>query len=142
MSDYRRLTMEGSIFDNIINCVVCPNKTENYNCRKDKTNCLNAVINRLAELEDKIENGTLVELPCKVGDKLFIIAKLVNSGEWVLSNDYSVGDFIVTDIYLNINREPKFKVNSYTIKLSDFGKTIFLTKTEAEKKLRELKGEV
>lgn len=25
-------------------------------------------LNRLAELEDKIENGTLVELPCKVGD--------------------------------------------------------------------------
>lgn len=25
-------------------------------------------LNRLAELEDRIENGTLVELPCKVGD--------------------------------------------------------------------------
>lgn len=24
------------------------------------------LLNRLAELEDKIENGTLVELPCKV----------------------------------------------------------------------------
>lgn len=28
-------------------------------------------IERLAELEDKIEDGTLVELPCKVGDKVY-----------------------------------------------------------------------
>ena len=28
-------------------------------------------INRLAELEDKIENGTLVELTCKVGDTVY-----------------------------------------------------------------------
>lgn len=27
------------------------------------------IYNRLAELEDKIENGTLIDLPCKVGDK-------------------------------------------------------------------------
>lgn len=26
----------------------------------------------LAELEDKIENGTLVELPCNVGDKFYV----------------------------------------------------------------------
>ena len=28
-------------------------------------------IERLAELEDKIENGTLIELPCKVGDTVY-----------------------------------------------------------------------
>ena len=28
-------------------------------------------IERLAELEDEIENGTLVELPCKVGDTVY-----------------------------------------------------------------------
>ena len=30
------------------------------------------ILNRLAELEDKIELGTLIELPCKVGDKVYI----------------------------------------------------------------------
>uniref|UniRef100_UPI004027A9BA hypothetical protein n=1 Tax=Eubacterium sp. TaxID=142586 RepID=UPI004027A9BA len=29
--------------------------------------------NRLAKLEDKLENGTLIELPCKVGDTVYII---------------------------------------------------------------------
>lgn len=32
------------------------------------TSSIFAVYKRLAELEDKIENGTLIELPCKVGD--------------------------------------------------------------------------
>jgi hypothetical protein len=104
----------------------------------------NIAVTRLAELEDKIENGTLIELPCKVGDKIFFVEQLVNSGEWVLCNDYSSEDYIVTDIYLNINKEPKFRVkNLYgTLKLSDFGERAFLTKAEAEQKLKELKGEV
>ena len=29
------------------------------------------VYNRLAELEDKLENGTLYEFPCKVGDTIY-----------------------------------------------------------------------
>lgn len=33
------------------------------------------VVDRLAELEDKIENGTMVELPCKVGDCIYLIDK-------------------------------------------------------------------
>lgn len=31
------------------------------------------VVERLAELEDKLENGLLVELPCKVGDTVYIV---------------------------------------------------------------------
>lgn len=34
---------------------------------------IDEIYNRLAELEDKIENGTLVELQCKVGDTVYII---------------------------------------------------------------------
>ena len=30
-------------------------------------------IKRLGELEDKIENGTLVETPCKVGDTVYFV---------------------------------------------------------------------
>ena len=31
------------------------------------------ILHRLAELEDKIENGTLKFLQCKVGDKVYYI---------------------------------------------------------------------
>ena len=36
---------------------------------------LDEIIERLAYLEDKIEDGTLVELPCKIGDKLYYVNK-------------------------------------------------------------------
>ena len=132
MKEYKRLTMEGSVFDNIINCVVCPNKTEKYTCRKDKINCLKAVINRLAELENQIENGTLIELPCKVGDKLYsipfdnskIFEHKVKGFRIIAISENEKSNYIETDIGFL------------------FGENAFLTKSEAEQRLKELKGEV
>ena len=34
---------------------------------------INELYNCLAEIEDKIENRMLVELPCKVGDQVFVV---------------------------------------------------------------------
>lgn len=68
MSEYRRLTNKDwkenyDIFED----VCCDTCTEN--CGECERN-FNALV-RLAELEDKIENGTLVELPCKVEDMIY-----------------------------------------------------------------------
>ena len=52
--------------------------TERY-VDKQGTNCVRKltwdgeILHRLAELEDKIENGTLIEVPCKVGDTVYCI---------------------------------------------------------------------
>ena len=47
---------------------------------------------RLAELEDKIENGTLVELPCKVGDKLYLVySPFGDVEEWEIT-DIQIGN--------------------------------------------------
>lgn len=144
MKEYKRLTMRknGLIDTNCKNCKNCKKVGRKFIC-EDMTACDEEIVNRLAELEDKIENGTLIELPCKVGDKIFFVEQLINSGEWVLCNDYASGEYIVTDIYLNINKEPKFRVkNLYgTLKLSDFGERAFLTKAEAKAKLKELQNE-
>jgi hypothetical protein len=60
MSEYKRLTKQ--VFDKVQGC-------------EDKMTMhgqsLYDLYNRLAELEDKIENGTLIELPCKVGDTVY-----------------------------------------------------------------------
>lgn len=40
-------------------------------CREPEPCKIPQIIHRLAELEDKIENGTLVESPCKVGDIIY-----------------------------------------------------------------------
>lgn len=94
---------------------------------------------KLAELEDKIENGTLVELPCKVGNTIYIVDKL------------GIKEFVVSAISINILGRDSWGTNSiqfedknghrkfnYEVYFSWIGKTVFFTKAEAEAKLREL----
>lgn len=96
--------------------------------------------NRLAELEDKIEKGTLIELPCKVGDTVFVI--------WQYSDFLGQEDkpFIEKDICKSfIYDENKMKIipknyaerNEYWYTVLD----ILLTREEAEKRLKELEKE-
>lgn len=86
-------------------------------------------VNRLAELEDKIENGTLVELPAPLGSELWYIA--LPKGK--------IGRDIVT--VLDYNRAT-VKKNCYPLSLSNVemvGKHYYLTREEAEKRLEELR---
>ena len=83
------------------------------------------IYRRLAELEDKIEAGTLVELPCKVGDNAVAI--------------------VDTLLYPNAILDVKLKDLAYIVKDENGDITfqhisrIFGTKAEAEKKLKEIK---
>ena len=81
---------------------------------------------RIAELEDKIENGTLVELPCKVGDKVF-------------TNIYGYGNLqnVFTVVSVDLLG---FSSELYSWTWHQLGKSVFLTKAEAEAKLKELEG--
>ena len=84
-------------------------------------------IKRLGELEEKIENGTLVELPYKVGDNAVAI--------------------IDTLCYPNAIYNVKLKDLAYIVEDENGDVTfqhitrIFGTEAEAEKKLEELKNE-
>jgi hypothetical protein len=78
---------------------------------------IDAVYRKLKEYEDLEEQGRLIKLPCKVGDDVYYI--------------------------LGIPNEMPCTINKCTFKLSDInkiGKTLFLTKLEAEEKLKELRG--
>lgn len=114
-----------------------------YNCTKEEQeDCLlmencgecygTRVLYRLAELEDKIENGTLIELPCKVGDTIWAIYEFADS-ENVFYEIYSVRVREIhirkDDIWLEIQRPFIGKFVS---------EKIFFTREEAEKKLKEL----
>lgn len=63
MKKYERLTMvnNGFIDTNCRNCKQCKKVGRKYICN-DMTACNEEIITRLAELEEKIENGTLIEL--------------------------------------------------------------------------------
>ena len=94
------------------------------------------VIERLAELEDKIENGTLIELPCKVGDRIWcIINKKHIFGRRIKEIIFKkIGWWIQT-----VDRTGWEDMERFC--MQEFGKTVFLTYAEAEKKLKELQGE-
>lgn len=102
-------------------------------------------LKRLCELEDKIEAGTLVELPCKVGDKVYVIPSYTN----VKLNLVCEKCGMSADM-LNIVTSPcidhiTFYKGDYAIfnecemlgRGESFGETWFLTYKEAEAELKE-----
>ncbi len=125
---YERLTekekMNGAVcFD----CKKCSKKT------KCDGQCEEEAVKKLWELENKIENGTLIELPCKLGDTVYRIRK----------KPYPIVlERFVVKITLCFNHKGQYEWQIFTTTEDTLGKTVFLTKAEAEKKLKELKGEV
>jgi hypothetical protein len=92
------------------------------------------VYNRLAELENKIEQGTLIELPCKVGDTVYAVKKKALRTHWD-EHRYIVDDW------------DEWKVCELPFSLTLWecggilGKDYYLTREEAEKRLLELQGD-
>lgn len=87
----------------------------------------------LAEIEDKIEQGLMVELPCKVGDTIYR-AKRFYGGYWI-----DVNTIVKCEIFEVSTRFYDDNDNEFDIE--QIGKSIFLTKAEAEAKLKELQGD-
>lgn len=97
-------------------------------------------VNRLAELENKIESGQLVDLPCKVGDTVY--------WAWILEREQAeVIEGKIRGLSISHNGTEWFSVvynNGLTFEHTfkdDWNKTVFLTKAQAEARLKELKGE-
>lgn len=99
------------------------------------------------EYRTKIENGTLVELPCKVGDTVWTINCWQEYGKKELGEPYSV-----TRYELHENKCSCIEINDkncYRGEISIIAREkykgitpyVFLTKAEAEAKLLQLKGE-
>lgn len=89
---------------------------------------------RFAELEDKIENGTLVELPCKVGGTL-----------WYVNKHRPIprieANFVHTIEIFEGRDEGEVIIKIWTqdgVFYSDNMPNVFKTKAEAEQKLKEL----
>ena len=76
-----------------------------------------------------IKDGTLVELPCKVGDTIY----------WLTSN-YEIVDAVVSRIRIN-KYGVVFDVFEGGCEYSMFNTEFFKTKAEAEQKLKELENE-
>lgn len=73
------------------------------------------VLNKLAEYEDLEEQGRLPKLPCEIGHRVYMIYQFCNEGAWEIE-------------------EHKIRLED----LENIGKTVFLTREEAEAALKEL----
>ncbi len=85
--------------------------------------------------EELLANGVIVP-PCKVGDKLFVISQMRDKRILPFVNEYEA-----TSIKLGKRKCVVYHEKDGFIKIfkqDDFGKTVFLTKEEAEEKLKEL----
>lgn len=100
---------------------------------------------KLTEYEDLEEQGLLLRLPCKVGDTVYILKKIVECKfdydcklpclqrfkcEEGYGCEYEYGVYVI--------REKRFNVAMLDI----IDKTVFLTKEEAEQALAEMKKDV
>ncbi len=92
-------------------------------------------LQRLADLEDKIEAGTLIELPCKVGDTVYVIPSLPKVAFNIIEKEEIFNNiksrYVSKVDYIVGNEYEKLGVGEY------FNTTWFLTYEEAEAKLKE-----
>ena len=91
----------------------------------------NTPISRLVELAEADKDGRVVVLPCRQGDEL-----------WTYCNHpvKRVYSFTVSDVSALNGRTVLNTLGLGTIRPEDIGKTVFLTREEAEKALQEMEG--
>ena len=102
-------------------------------CRtEDWENCktIDDVIDKLAKYEDLEEQGRLVKLPCKIGTEVYDITWWDNVQEKVVVKGKAY--------YRTVHKHKITKLPFTYSDIDDFGKTVFLTKSEAEQKLKEM----
>lgn len=109
------------------------------------------MIKRLCELEDKLESGQLVDLPCKVGD-IFYIPKLRVFDYTDRTTKSGVLSYMVTNIGFSINKQKEQKtlvrlclfVDGKThdaqenFTFEEFSGNCYTEKDQAEERLKEL----
>ena len=140
MSEYKRLTNNNlEEYDPEYDfCVGCRYFGEPNGCNRPNGTCGNydrflETYSRLAEFEDKIENGTLVELPCKVGDTVYEVFK---EHKPPFIQETTIEKIVITEkgFKLRLSRN-----SFYETAISSLGRTIFLTEAEAKLKVLQEK---
>lgn len=98
-------------------------------------NCpIQKCFNRLAELEDKIENGTLIELSCKIGDTVWFI----KDKDSFFSEPKSE---VISNISIWDNETIFYTKNRMFFNEKYFRQNAFFTYEEAEQALKKEKKE-
>ena len=104
-----------------------------------------AAYKKLKAYEDLEEQGRLVILPCKVGDTVYCIfnryTKCTFNNEEFDECSCQGCEYECDSKKENYVQDMRaYSLDWIVTNLKNFGKTVFLTKSEAEAKLKELRG--
>ena len=101
----------------------------------------NKILTKLGEYEDLEEQGRLVKLPCNSGDKIYFIKSAFSMAHFPIEAKVTSICGVDCDNDVMYSSITEYNKIDRRFRSSDFGKTVFLTKSEAEAKLKELRGE-
>lgn len=96
----------------------------------DLHNIINHLAEKLCEYEDLEEQGRLPKLPCKVGDTVY----------YINPNENTINELVVYSFDIRPLQHFACDYMGARLNFNQFGKTLFLTREEAEAKLKELRG--
>ena len=113
------------------------NRTDcNTLCMEDCDHCwhLGIIREKLARLEDLEEQGRLIELPCKIGDTMYSFS--FNIVYPFTVNGFEINKYEVEFKGSYCGEEKSLEYWSIHFPVSKIGKTVFLTREEAEEALK------
>lgn len=96
----------------------------------------NTPISRLVELAEADKDGRVVVLPCKVGQRVFALMDMDKHISECEVKRIGMGNEIGFIVFEPIGARGR----EYGVALNGFGKTVFLTREEAEKALQKMEG--
>lgn len=114
----------------------CFEKCDGLGTSSKCDNCefMTSICKKLGKYEDLEEQGRLIKLPCKIGTEVY------NTTWW---DDAQEKVVVKGKTYFRTVRKHKVTKSTFSyFDIAEFGKTVFLTKSEAEAKLKELRGGV
>ena len=94
------------------------------------------IYRKLAEYEDMEEQGRLIKLPCKIGDKVYLLSGCGYEQGYKITSITYYDDAEIRDCEFVIESDDDFE-RCDSFELEDIGKTVFLNKHERNKKLAE-----
>lgn len=141
-----RLTKRGHKKQTLLIGTSCNYGYMSYDCQLEEgKKLLKLALDKLAEYEDLEEQGRLLKLPCKVGDTVYCIfnryTRCTFSNEEFDEYSCQGCEYECDSKKENYVQDMKaYSLDWIVTNLKNFGKTVFLTKSEAESKLKELRG--
>ena len=101
---------------------------------------IDAVYRKLKDYEDLEEQGGLVKLPCNRGDKIYFIKSAFSMAHFPIEAKVTSICGVDCDNDVMYSSITEYNKIDRRFRSSDIGKTVFLTKFEAEARLEELRG--